>query len=178
MGVRLRGGRGSLRRCARLVDRLDRTVGIPVPFDLGEFLDRWRRHRGGRPVTLFPLTAGELPPGICGLWLALPDRDVIGYPEGVPPNHRDHIVLHEVGHVLAGGAGDPSLTDAALTALLPDLDPAMVRSVLRRSVYDDVQEREAELVASLIMARSLGAGAPRGGRDGVVFERLRHTLDP
>ncbi|MFY1632065.1 hypothetical protein ACN27F_02070 [Solwaraspora sp. WMMB335] len=175
-----RAGRGAvLRRCARLVRQLDRTVGLPVPFHLEEFLDRWSRHRGGRPISLFPLTVAELPVGTCGLWLALPDQDIVAFPVDAPRNHRDHIVLHEVGHMLAAHAAGPDRPAAGFADLLPDLDPAMVRSVLGRCAYGDVPEQEAELIASLIMHRSLGSGprVPLGGRVGVVVERMERTLD-
>jgi len=165
---------GDMRRAAALVRDLSRTAGIPAPFDLTEFLARWSAQRGGRPVELLELTVDELPAGTCGLWLELPDRDVVGFPEGAAPTHRDHIVLHEVGHMLAGHRG--VLGGSGVAALLPDLDPEMVRSVLGRSVYSDAQEREAELIASLIMHRSLiGPARPASGDP--VVERLRRTLD-
>ncbi|MFI5932038.1 hypothetical protein [Actinoplanes sp. NPDC051494] len=160
------------RRCAGLVRRLARTVGIPAPFELAGFLERWRAQRAGRPVELLALDVDELPRGTCGLWLEMPDRDVVGFPAGASRTHRDHIVLHEVGHMLAGHHG--VLGGGGTAALLPDLDPEMVRSVLGRSVYSDVQEQEAELIASLILHRSLRTGAH--GDDPVV-ERLRRTLD-
>lgn len=163
------------RRCAALVRRLARTTGIPAPFELDAFLARWAAGRGGRPVDLLPLTADEMPTGTCGLWLELSDRDVVGFPASATRTHRDHIVLHEIGHMLAGHHG--TLGGGGAAALLPDLDPVMVRSVLGRSVYSEVQEQEAELIASLILHRSLGAApGPPGATDPVV-ERLRRALD-
>ncbi|MEV6704200.1 hypothetical protein [Micromonospora wenchangensis] len=177
--IRRAGESAVLRRCVGLVRRLDRAVGIPRPFELEEFLDRWSRYRAGRPVSLFPMTDAELPANTCGLWLALPDRDIVGFPMAAPRNHRDHIVLHEVGHMLATHADGLAGPVDGFSGLVPDLDPAMVRSVLGRSAYDDVQEQEAELIASLIMHRSLTV-APRlpvAGRIGMVIERLERTLD-
>lgn len=171
---------GVRRRCAGLVRRLERTVGVPSPFDLDVFLDRWSTH-SGRDVVLLPLTAAEMPPGVCGLWLRLGDQDVVGFPAGAPRTHRDHIVLHEVGHMLAnhsgGLAGAQAGAPMQASALLPDLDPAMVRSVLGRSVYSDVQEQEAELIATLIMHRSLGTEPRIPPAGGAVVERLQRTLD-
>lgn len=166
------GDRKLLRRCAGLVREVDDTVGIPAPFDLDVFLARWARFRG-RPIELFPLSAAELPHGLCGLWLELADRDIVGYPESVPPNHRDHIVLHEVGHMAAGHRGSCA-PGGGLGSLMPDLDPEMVRAVLGRSVYTDLQEVEAELFASLVVEKTLNAQMPGDA----VGERLRRTLDP
>jgi hypothetical protein len=162
------------RRCRMLVRQLEETVGVPSPFELTAFLERLSGHRQGRPITLLPLPAGELPAGACGLWLALGDSDVIGFPEGLPLHHRDHIVLHEVGHIIAGHHGAVP-AGHMLPELLPDLDPEMVRSVLGRSVYTRVEEREAELIASLVMQRALdGAAAPPAGD--AVMDRLIRTL--
>jgi hypothetical protein len=160
------------RRCAGLVRRLARTTGIPAPFELSGFLARWSAQRAGRPVELLPLEVDELPAGACGLWIELSDRDVVGFPAGTSRTHRDHIVLHEVGHMLAGHHG--GLTAASL---LPDLDPAMVRSVLGRTVYSDVQEQEAELIASLILERSLRVAPRPPGTGDPVLERLERALD-
>jgi hypothetical protein len=38
--------------------------------------------------------------------------------------------------------------------LLPHLSPALIRTVLGRTVYSEPQEREAELIASLIHHRA------------------------
>jgi hypothetical protein len=162
------------RRCAGLVRRLARTVGIPAPFAMGEFLGRLSAHRDGRVVELLPLAVEELPSGVCGLWLELAGRDIVGFPAAAARTHRDHIVLHEIGHMLAGHHG--VFAGAATEALLPDLDPEMVRSVLGRSVYGEVQEQEAELIASLILQRSLGT-QPRQAAGGAVAGRLEKTLD-
>lgn len=148
-------GRGALHRSRRFVNDLDRAACIPSPFDLRLFLDRLARHRAGRHIAMLPLGLNGLPSGVCGLWIALTDHDVVVYPDAVPVNHRDHIVMHEVGHMLAGHRSGSDHGRGALSSLTPDLDPTMVRMVLGRSVYDDVQEREAELIASLILERTL-----------------------
>ena len=43
--------------------------------------------------------------------------------------------------------------------LFPDLSPAMVKTVLSRASYQSEQEREAELLASLILTRPRRAAA-------------------
>jgi hypothetical protein len=72
------------------------------------------------------------------------------YDPGTSPLHAEHIVLHEVAHILSGhdGARD------GFARLVPDLDPATVRRMLGRAGYPSAQEREAEMMASLIRARS------------------------
>jgi hypothetical protein len=162
------------RRCAILVRRLTRATGMPAPFELAAFLAAYSESFSGRPIELLALAPDEMPAGTCGLWLALAGRDVIGFPAGAARTHRDHIVLHEVGHMLAGHRG---ILDPGPAALLPDLDPEMVRAVLGRSVYSDIQEQEAELIASLILQRSLTTTpTPPRAYDPVV-DRLRRALD-
>jgi hypothetical protein len=142
-----------LSRCQALVRRFERSVAIPSPFDLTVFLHRWTEQRGGRPVELLPMAITEIPADACGLWLAFADRDVIAFPADAPLNHRDHIVLHEVGHILAGHGGPtaPRPAMSGLMTLLPDLRPDMVRAVLGRSCGSGQQEIEAELIASLVL---------------------------
>jgi hypothetical protein len=146
------------RRCEGLVRDLERSVGIPTPLVPEEFLSRLADHRG-RPIELRPFQHGEVPDGICGLWIDRSDRDVIGFPTDA--RHGSHIVLHEVGHMLCGHRGRAAVGDSQLAGFMPDLDPAMIRAVLGRSVYSETEEREAELIASLIMDRAISS-APRG----------------
>jgi hypothetical protein len=75
------------------------------------------------------------------------------------PLHREHIALHEIGHLLAGHQGQVGVEDIA-GLLLPDLNPALVRAVLKRTCYSSEQEWEAEYFATLVLERS------RSGRDG------------
>lgn len=117
-----------------------------------------------------------MPGGICGLWIDRVDSDVIGYP--VDARHALHIVLHEVGHMLRSHRGRAPVADSQLASFMPDLDPVMVRAVLGRSVYSDVEEREAELVASLIMHRCGGRSlsSPVPATDDPIAHRVRRAF--
>jgi hypothetical protein len=61
---------------------------------------------------------------------------------------------------------------------MPDLDPAMVQAVLGRSVYSEVEEREAELIASLIMDRVAGTVRPADASADLdsIDQRLQRTF--
>ncbi|MCP2329924.1 hypothetical protein G443_000194 [Actinoalloteichus cyanogriseus DSM 43889] len=141
------------RRCEERVRQLDRSAGIPRPFDLTVFLDRLAHHRG-RPITLHP--SDHVAGRACGMWLDLGDMDVIAHAR-TTPLHVWHIVLHEVGHMISDHAGAHLLDRDFLRALAPDLDPDVVVRTLGRSSYSAVEEQEAEMIASLILGR---AGAP------------------
>nr|WP_296064373.1 hypothetical protein [uncultured Actinoplanes sp.] len=131
------------RRCeARL-----RGLRIPSPFDLDAFCDEVAARRG-RPLVrqAVPGLSAEAP---CGLWVGTGRADHVFYDPGTSPLHAEHIVLHELAHILSGHSG----RDAGLARLFPDLDPATVRRVLGRVSYTTAQEREAEMMASLIRGR-------------------------
>lgn len=130
---------------ARWCRRELRGLQIDPPFDLLAFSERVALRRG-KSIRIAPY---PLDVGVYGLWLAYSDVDMILYQAETTPEHQKHIVLHEFGHLLAGhqsDEGDPG----ALDYLLPNLPVGLIRSVLRRTCYDEEHEREAELVATII----------------------------
>lgn len=143
------------RRCRRLLNDL----GIQPPLDVAELCRRVGEQRG-RPVRL---VAHPIPvPGPYGVWIATASADYIVYQRETSKAHQNHIILHELGHLMAGHTGDEQ-DDAVLAGLYSDLDPEAVRRALRRTSYDSAHEREAETVATIILewASVLDAVAPR-----------------
>ncbi|MBB5919515.1 hypothetical protein FHR81_000544 [Actinoalloteichus hoggarensis] len=138
------------RRCQDRVRRLDEEAGIPRPFELRVFLDRLAEHRG-RPILLHPSehVAGRA----CGLWLDLGDADVIAHAR-TTPLHVWHIVLHEVGHMISAHRGGQLLDRDFLRRLAPDVDPAVAVRMMGRTSYSELEEQEAEMIASLILERA------------------------
>jgi hypothetical protein len=140
-------GLGLRRRCERLL----KGIRIPHPFDLDAFCAEVAARRG-RPLHRRPvhgLSAGAP----CGLWVATGEADHVFYDPGTSPLHAEHIVLHELAHILSGHSIG-TIGGDGLAVLFPDLDPSTVRRVLGRVSYTTAQEREAEMMASLIRARS------------------------
>lgn len=134
-----------IRRCRAAVDQLD----LPEPFDVGELCRRTGNARG-RPITVAPLPLSGAAP--CGLWLGTPSTDLIFFEANTSPAHQNHIILHELGHVLCheqNGALDEDL----LRALFPNLSPELVRNALGRTRYSAVEEQEAEIFAHLVLER-------------------------
>lgn len=109
-------------------------------------------------------------PGPFGVWFEADDFDVIAYQSQTSRAHQDHIVLHEVGHILAGHGGDATPDEDE--QVLPDLPRSGTLRRLRRTCYDARNEREAELIASIIgdgmglldVAPSLDDGGSGGSR--------------
>ncbi|WP_156178855.1 hypothetical protein [Saccharothrix sp. ST-888] len=115
----------------------------------------------GRPLHLLPLPDGASAAGACGLWLATEEGDYVFFEQQTSRPHQEHIVLHEIGHMLFDhptlelpGAVVPS-------ARLGDLDLTLVRHLLARTDYTTRQEQEAEMLASLIRTVAARAEDPR-----------------
>lgn len=148
---------------ADAVRELFATLTVPQPWRLADFVGQIAARTGTR-IQLVPLrgvAAEDLP---CGLLLERAEDVVIAYDATISDYHGDHIVLHEIGHLLLGHRdGRPSgAQHANIRTLFPSVDPATVVRVLARSDYDDGAERQAELFASLIMSEA--RSAPGGSR--------------
>ncbi len=143
-----------------LDDRL-RDVQVPDPFEIGAFCTGLAAARG-RAIHLVPFSVvgPDMP---CGMWVRLPSADVIFYEQATTRLHRDHFVLHEIGHMLSDHVGRLDALVPILTAQLPpgmvDADRLVDAFGLRRASYDTEQEREAEA-----FARRVGASVRRQGR--------------
>lgn len=124
---------------------------IPRPFCLRAFCDAVARHQQ-HPVLLRPIRTGA---ALCGLWMPTPDGDLIFYEENTSPLHQTHIILHEIAHLLFGHQPTSVADIAALRSLLPHVSPETLRHILQRTTYSVKDEREAELLASLVLARTM-----------------------
>jgi hypothetical protein len=133
--------------------------------------------RRGRPIHLLPKSA---PVGPCGVWLAMPSADYVFFENATSPLHREHIILHELGHLLRDHAPTEVIDDRALRLLLPTLDLDVIRRVIGRTSYSAVEEQEAEMIASLVLDRVEFRTAPRDivsdSEVAVVIGRLESTL--
>lgn len=138
-------------RMAALVETLLSEIGLPRPWSLNRFLDGVEGYRG-RPIDLCEVV--WTPGAPTGAWLARPDHDVIVYPANTTRGHQDQIVLHELGHMLAGHSGRCVLPRDQLRTLAPTLSPVLLRRLLPA---DDPgragEEDEAEWFATLLSSR-------------------------
>lgn len=136
-------------RCQRRVEELVARTGVPVPWCMDSWLDRLEFDRG-RPIDLCAIkwTQGDA----FGAWRAQHDHDVIAYPANTSGPHQDHIILHEVAHMVCGHRGKCILSNEDAQRLAPDLHPAAFAHLLDRATGAD-DEQEAELLASLLYQR-------------------------
>lgn len=146
------------KRCEAILGRLELTH----PFSLDALCDRIAEQRG-RPIRLHPLPREAAESGVCGLWVGTASVDYVFYEAQTTPLHQEHIVLHEIGHILFGhnslDAGEGDGTTGA--------DEAEVRGpiLLGRTNYTTSQEREAEMLASMIRIRTATPGPHHGHAD-------------
>jgi hypothetical protein len=145
----------------RLWELYRQAVGDPPlrqPLDALDLLGRLAQRRGRR-IEVIPVDARpDLP---CGLLVVTADADCVLYSTGTTALHQRHILIHEAAHLVCGHDQAPPSAGGA-RPLLPHLPDALVRQVLGRTVYSQPQEREAELLASLLCARA--AREPRPPR--------------
>lgn len=154
-------------QCRALV----KSLVVPDPWDIEEFCAHLQHSRGRVLKIMPPIPVQHGAP--CGLCIPTNTADYVFTVE-TSRYHREHIALHEIGHLLCGHEGGGlSSTDVA-ELLLPSLDPAVVARVLGRTAYSSVQEQEAEYFATLVLARARPADAPTAAEPHVaeVLDRL------
>ncbi|MEU1736792.1 hypothetical protein [Streptosporangium sp. NPDC020145] len=130
------------RRCRELLRQLD----IRPPLDVADLCRRFGEWRN-RPVRLVPHPFEV--PGPSGLWVQTESADYIFYQERTSAPHQDHIILHELGHIFADHPSD-ELNIAGQEPQTSSSFPPATR-ILRRTCYDTDHEREAELIATIIL---------------------------
>ncbi|MGW6459709.1 toxin-antitoxin system, toxin component [Streptomyces sp. NPDC055078] len=168
--------RRAMRRvCASLVRGLD----VPPPAGPGQLIDALCRRvaeRSGRAVrhTLVPFP----PRTVSGLWIATGDTDHILCELRTSPWHQLLITCHEIWHIVEPRrSGDGAGSAPALSGMdLGTLDAsALGRIMAARGPYDAASERDADLFASLLLAR-LTRTPPRAGRE-VPGEPALHRVE-
>jgi hypothetical protein len=132
--------------CAQRIDELGLTTYADVD-ELCRYLSQLRK----RPIVLVPLELRASDP--CGTWILAHNEDLVFYEKNTTRPHQEHIIMHELGHIISCHRGSGVLDDASARQLFPNLNPALVRDMLMRSTYDDVQEQEAEVMAYLLSQR-------------------------
>jgi hypothetical protein len=173
-----------LRRiCHDRLDQLrDAGLEVPVPFDGPELCRRIGQHVG-REVRL---TTVPMPTGHSGLTFLLRDTYVVAVESRTSQIHRDHILAHEIGHLIFGHEPMDVADDEVAGTLFPSVSPALVRLVLARTAtagYTEDEEKEAEVMATILLEGAKGNNPDGGGYSGLSDEeaamraRLRRSLE-
>lgn len=152
--------------------------GLPETFDF-ETLRALVERRRGRQLRLASMPAPLTQQAPYGMWVSLLDEDVIFVDQRTSALHQNQIALHEIAHIMCGHDGAAALHVDDFGQLLPNLDHAMVKRVLGRASYGYPQEREAELVATLLGTRLRPEPADAGGgrADTIEDDVLRKLVE-
>ncbi|MCZ7414802.1 MULTISPECIES: hypothetical protein [unclassified Streptomyces] len=170
-------------RCEAVADALD----LPRPFDLDVLCERIAAERG-RPLRLVPLEAapdGSLP---CGVWVATRNTDLIFYEPATSSFHKLQIVLHELSHMLLGHGSPDAERPAYVSRLMPEpdgepveddedeLDMDQLLHILGRTSYSDDEERDAELLATILSDRAVTSVPAKCDQAADVLDRLNDAF--
>jgi hypothetical protein len=125
---------------------------VPKPWRIDELCERLAEQRGRELV----LCRVDLPALPFALWYDDGDRDYVIYRAGIRGYYRDHIILHEICHILAEHntverSALHENTDADIVSLL--VENAM------RNEFNSVQEEIAEMFASKVLEQARRSGA-------------------
>ncbi|MFF0147526.1 hypothetical protein [Amycolatopsis sulphurea] len=157
-------------RARRAVGELLAAVPPPRPWSMNAWIDRLERHRD-RDIDL--LAVEYVPGQPSGAWQRHEDYDLVAYAAGTSSLHQDHIIAHEIAHLLCEHRGDCVLSEADAARVAPDLSAHLLSHLLTR-VTTDSDEYEAELMAVLLMSAATSDDAPlRPGASGRAAERAR-----
>lgn len=160
------GGNGRDQELLREGQSLLRRLDLPLPCSVGAVRHHVQRARD-RPLIVLPLPFPASEERPYGLWAEYPNADFILHEAHTSPAHQDQIILHEIAHILLGHGGVTSFTFSARPGSSPTATHS--RRQLRppaktRLAYGTAEEREAEIIATLLMMRT-SAVAARGTWD-------------
>ena len=116
---------------------------------------------------------------LSGMWMPTKVADFIIYEERTSRAHQEHIIAHELAHILWGHKGVAAADNDLLRQLFPDISPEVVRRAMLRTKYSDLNEQEAEVTASILLApvsRPRDNPAPPLSPDDEVVSRLRAAI--
>jgi len=116
---------------------------IPQPWSVDELCRRLAEQRG-RVMLVHSLELPSLP---FGLWYDDGKRDHIIYRAELTGYHRDHVILHEICHMLARHNTLASSSDAGSS----NGDTFELLEQVARNRHSDSQEELAEIFASMVL---------------------------
>lgn len=159
---------------ARRLRRPDLLAELKLPpvTNIRDLSDEVAR-RTGRRVVLEPR---EQAPSVCGACAVTESAVHVFWDPRTSSLHQDHIIAHEFCHLLLGHH-EKRPASALSSTIFTNIDLATVQMMLGRTKYDEDEERDTELLASLlqrqIIDRWLRSDQPSGDE---VQDRLTHTL--
>lgn len=159
-----------------LCEELISSLALPRSFDLDVLLTAVAARRR-KPLRALATRFGPGEPN--GLLISTPAGDHIFYPDNTPPLQQQHIVLHELGHLLMDhGVLGPDGHDVAdaIGRMMPSTPSDPGRNAHGRSSYGDTDEVQAELFATLLAVRA--TAPPPSRRADLAIQAAYRGLEP
>ncbi|MGC4998512.1 hypothetical protein [Streptomyces sp. BV129] len=129
--------------------------------------------RTGRKVVLEPR---EQAPSVCGACAVTESAVHVFWDPRTSSLHQDHIIAHEFCHLLLGHH-EKRPASALSSTIFTNIDLATVQMMLGRTKYDEDEERDTELLASLLQRQIIDRWLRSDESSGdEVQDRLTHTL--
>ncbi len=126
---------------------------LPEPWGIDELCERLAEQRG-RELVVYPADLPALP---FGLWYNDGERDYVIYRTGIQGYHRDHIILHEICHMLARHNTVELPLDEGEDSHA-DVVSRLVENAMRNR-FNSLQEETAEMFASKVLKLARRSGA-------------------
>ncbi len=155
--------------------RFVRELGLPPADSIRELLPAVAE-RTGYAIHLAPAPELGGKYGLCGMWIRTADGfDYIFVHEKTSRAHQDHIIAHELAHILCNHQDGPALPAGKPVGsrLISNLEPAAIKMMLGRSDYEYQDEREAELIGSYLQRHVHRPHRPVGDGDRMAETLLR-----
>ncbi|MER7677432.1 MULTISPECIES: toxin-antitoxin system, toxin component [unclassified Streptomyces] len=165
---------GRAREMRHLIRRLTDGLALPVPADpdaLFAALTARVAEMRGRQIVLLK---EEFPQGTAtGLWLELPEQDVVVVDRRAAPVHQLAILCHEIWHMTQGDCGHHTSGSRVAARVLSDRAdlPRAVGAVAARTEFNERSEQDAETFALRAVTR-LRVWL-EGEADGLAADRTR-----
>ncbi|MEU4472421.1 hypothetical protein [Micromonospora sp. NPDC023888] len=159
-----------IRRC----DEVLHSLAMPATFTVGDVCAELQRVRG-RPLVVTVVRTRRADARAMWCRGATTDHILVG---SAPPRlHLDHLVLHGIGHMVFDHIGRPAV-GRDISNALHAADMARLRRNLKRVVYTQPEEHQAEVFATRVLQLSDGWVAPKPpGSHTPLLERLSSVLE-
>ncbi|MGW7363943.1 hypothetical protein ACWGI8_11055 [Streptomyces sp. NPDC054841] len=145
---------------------------LPDVINIRDLSDEVSRRMGRKVV----LEAREQAPSVCGACAVTESAVHVFYDPRTSSLHQDHIIAHEFSHLLLGHHENRPVS-ALAPSFITSVDPATVQMMLGRTKYEEDEERDTELLASLLQRRIIDRWLRSDESSGdEVQDRVTHTL--
>ncbi|MEU2227047.1 secondary metabolite protein [Streptomyces sp. NPDC018347] len=122
------------------------------------------------------LVPREQAPSVCGACAVTESAVHVFYDPRTSVLHQDHIIAHEFSHLLLGHH-ESRPASALSSTVFTSVGSATVQMMLGRTKYDEDEERDTELLASLLQQRIIDRWLRSDESSGdEVQDRVAHTL--